>query len=604
MFKSSSSSYMKSSGNLEEMQNSQNYHHDEGATVLGGGTGYRTTYTSNYVAPTTYAYESSKTITNGGISPVYTKDIAYSTHSHSHHGHTHGHTHGGVVSQEHLRWLRSQDHTLTYANDAAASDEMTHLNDMLSEIKMKVLVYTGCNRLLTSQLARLQRMESFKNFQMDVSRLQTRRVDTSHHESQLRASFAQYKAEADDLRNRYAMVDQTRTDQMTKIEALMQQMSQLDAQISLFRSQKVEFDSRYQLAMADGDMLSRELSRARAEMESERSACASFKAEVHHLEGQQYVSELTELKNRIRSFSIMPHTEVIQADLKAAVHMIRQEYEHSRNSLKTNFDFEINEIHTRWMSKYKQSESMRMEVAEMRAQADRLRVIEIENADLRASIAKLEQSLHVAESQNYSMEAEFSQKSHRWAELKRMLEAEQLAFGSKSKLYGEVVIYRDILEGRADFLEHGSSHVSTHAHDTHTHAVAATRSARMHSFQNQTQGMHLGNISLHIVDWEGRNVVVKNVTTHDMSLSGWRIVQSTAHGSSNEFTFPHGIVIRPGQKLTIWSNDQGEQDHLPDHIVFHHGAWFHEKRAAKTMLYDDHGKEQATYSLMHSSQDN
>jgi hypothetical protein len=63
-------------------------------------------------------------------------------------------------------------------------------------------------------------------------------------------------------------------------------------------------------------------------MESERSACASFKAEVHHLEGQQYVSELTELKNRIRSFSIMPHTEVIQADLKAAVHMIRQEYEH------------------------------------------------------------------------------------------------------------------------------------------------------------------------------------------------------------------------------------------------------------------------------------
>jgi hypothetical protein len=60
------------------------------------------------------------------------------------------------------------------------------------------------------------------------------------------------------------MVEQTRTDQMTKIEALMQQMSQLDAQISLFRSQKVEFDSRYQLAMADGDMLSRELSRARA----------------------------------------------------------------------------------------------------------------------------------------------------------------------------------------------------------------------------------------------------------------------------------------------------------------------------------------------------
>lgn len=566
--------------------------------MLGGGTtGYRTTYTSNYVAPTAYSYESSKMITNGGISPVYTKDIAYSTHSHSH-SHGHDHLHTGVISHEHLRWLRSQDHTLTYANDAAASDEMQHLNDMLSEIKMKVLVYTGCNRLLISQLARLQRMETFKNFEMDVSRLQSRRVDTSHHESQLRASFAQYKAEADDLRNRYTMVDQTRHDQMTKIEALMQQMSQLDAQISLFRSQKVEFDSRYQLAMADGDMLSRELSRARAELDSERSACASFKAEVHHLESQHYVSELTELKNRIKSFSIMPHTEVIQADLKAAVHQIRMEYEHSRNSLKSNFDFEIGEIHTRWMTKYKQSESMRMEVAEMRAQADRLRVIEIENNDLRASIAKLEQSLHAAESQNYSMEAEFSQKSHRWAELKRMLEAEQLAFGSKSKLYGEVVIYRDILEGRADFLEHGSSsYVSTQA-------VAATRSARMHSFQNQTQGMHLGNVSLHIVDWEGRNVAVKNVTTRDMSMAGWRIVQTTAHGASNEFVFPHGIVLRPGQKLTIWSNDQGEQDNLPDHIVFHHGAWFHEKQAAKTMMYDDHGKEQATYSLMHSSQDN
>jgi hypothetical protein len=66
------------------------------------------------------------------------------------------------------------------------------------------------------------------------------------------------------LTSRYASVEKARLDQIAQIDMLIKQIADLEAHIGLFRAQKIEFDERYQHALADNDMLATDLKRARS----------------------------------------------------------------------------------------------------------------------------------------------------------------------------------------------------------------------------------------------------------------------------------------------------------------------------------------------------
>jgi len=502
-----------------------------------------------------------------------------------------------VCPRRRIRRLREAEWSTHFNSDAAASEEMKRLNNLLSDYKMEVLVLEGNNRRLTQELTRLSRpLDAFNQLEIAMkSTTSTKSVDWTAHERQLQVDFGRYKAEAEEIRVKYASVEKTRQDQLLQIDTVMKRIATLEADIGLFSAQKKEFDDRYQRAMSENGVLATDLQRAKSELEVERQARARFEAQVQHMasETHEYAMVVKKLKQDVMSFTTSPHTEIIQTDLKAAVEQIRRDYEMKRDELKMQFDVRIHEFQSLWSQENKNTEKLRLEVASMRAHRDRLLIMQKENSGLAGRISTLQRDLEAARRQYASLQEQFSMESTRWSEMKKILESEALLFGSRSKLYGEVVIYRDILEGKAHF------------EDTHA-TVQVTQKEKLHSFQDKSSGTNLGLVTLHIVDLDGRYVSLKNVTHSDVNLGGWTIKQWKGHGDAHgspmyTFQMPNNVVLHAGKAMKIWASGSGG-NHAPHDIVASH---IHEwcLHNSMTHLYDAHDQNQATYRRWHASED-
>jgi len=476
---------------------------------------------------------------------------------------------------------------LSITSDMDATTEMVRLNDklLLEQLIAKYYKLEEENRAIEMQLRGISTpVAGFEVIEQQLLQTMSRKhkMEWSAEHEQLCRDYASYKAEAADWHAKLGMIEKARHDRVSKIEIMMREISTRESEIGHYRGQKAEFEERYKRKLAEIEGMCNELKRFRMEAEIERQTLARLRAHKDMIaaENHEYAMFMQTLRNKVMEVTTMGSSDVLQTEIQLEIGQIRKDYEESRLKLEMAFRTRIEKFKS--TCNFSTAET-HVDISGLRQQRDRLLMHERENAELRTRMEALKIRIHATESQRVMMAEQHTMETQRWEQIMRELMAMQESMGGRGKLYTEVVIYKDILEGCK-----------------HAQVQVQEKKAEIHRFENATAGWHEKIISLHVVDWEGRFVAMKNMQATPMSVGGWTIVQKHANGSTkSSFTLPD-IVIQPGRKLTIWSMSEGETSDGRENINYT-GNWAHESEGLATELIDKHGHVTAGYSLTHVS---
>jgi len=477
--------------------------------------------------------------------------------------------------------------SLSITSDMDATTEMVRLNDklLLEQLIAKYFQLETDNQALEVQLRGISTpVSGFEVVEQQLIQAMSRKskMEWSAEHEQLCRDYASYKAEAADWHTKLGMIEKARHDRVTKIEMMMREISTRESEIGHYRGQKAEFEERYKRKLAEIEGMCNELKRFRIEAEIERQTLARLRAHKDMIaaENAEYANFMHILRSKVMEVTTMGSSDVLQTEIQLEIGQIRTDYEESRRKLELAFRSRI--------EKFKSTCNFEQvvvgeDISGLRQQRDRLLMHERENAELRTRMEALKIRLHATESQRMMMTEQHTMETQRWEQIMRDLMAMQETMGGRGKLYTEVVIYKDILEGC-----------------THQTQVQEVKKSEIHRFENATAGWHEKIVSLHVVDWEGRFVAMKNMQSAPISVGGWTIVQkNTSGGTRCTFTLPD-IVIQPGRKLTIWSASENETSDGRENICYT-GNWAHESEGLATELIDRTGHVTAGYSLTHVS---
>jgi len=241
-----------------------------------------------------------------------------------------------------------------------------------------------------------------------------------------------------------------------------------------------------------------------------------------------------------------------------------------------------------------------LELNRLHAQCKERVNLEKENMELRRRLDELQHRIRMLMNRRAMLEEQRQTDIANWEAMQRKAAGMRHDFGKHSGLYGEVEVYKEILEGcRHKHVEKPSPKplpIKPPPPPTPPLPVPAPvvveKPVYVTWVEKKTKGMHLGRVAFQTIEYKGRYITIKNVSAHLVSLDRWKIVQKDAQGRKvNRFRFPNGITLRPGHTITIWSNNENQSNTLPNHLVYRKGRWGTEKDHLTTLLYDEFDTE-------------
>jgi len=184
------------------------------------------------------------------------------------------------------------------------------------------------------------------------------------------------------------------------------------------------------------------------ELVKERKECEALEAKAHKLNETitGHEQSINMMRKEVHEVSAVPTNAVVLSDLKRNVEAIRQDYERTRDEMSTGFEQRVNKFYSMWQEESKTTERMRAELAELRSKYDQIKQLEKENHNLRDQMTALQKEQHYSVQKQAHMKQQCVEAERECEKLKKVVETERANLSDKSKLLGEVAVYRDIVE--------------------------------------------------------------------------------------------------------------------------------------------------------------
>lgn len=504
--------------------------------------------------------------------------------------------------------------------------EMQDLNDRLASYIEKVRFLEAQNRKLAGDLEALRSRwgkDTSSIRQMYEGELQEARKvidDTAKAKAQIEGQIARLQDDLADYRHKYEEALRLREGDKEKIDGLLTQLSDAEAEIALLRRRIENMEEEVARLKKENQRLSAELQKARSDLDQETLNRIDYQNQVQTLmEEIEFLrrvhdQEIKELQALAARDTTAENREFFKNELALAIRDIRNEYDQIAAQNKTDMEswykLKVQEIHTA-------SARQNMETGYQKEETKRLRS---QLGDLRGKLADLEgrNSLLEKQVQELTYQLEDDQRQYeaalndRDAQIRKMREEcqalmveLQMLLDTKQTLDAEIAIYRKMLEGeenRTGLRQLVEQVVKTHSlqqqEDTESMRVVKGETATRTSFQRSAKG----NISIAECHPEGKYIVLENTNRNKEELMDeWKLKRKIDGKKEVVFTMPSKFVLKPGKTVKIWARGQGGSHNPPEQLVFEGEDNWGLGNNVQTILYNKDGEERATHIQRTSS---
>jgi len=498
--------------------------------------------------------------------------------------------------------------------------EMSELNDRLAGYIEKVRFLEAQNRKLNADLEMLRGRMGKETSSIKIiyeSELTTARKvveDTGKQKEDLSNQLRKLQDDANEMKRRYEEAVRGRQGDREKIDDLLVQLSNLEAEIALLKRRIALLEEEIARLKKENTRLMSELQRVRMELDQETLNRIDYQNQVQTLLEEidflrrAHDQEIKDLQAIAARDTTSENREFFRNELASAIRDIRAEYDAlnqaNRNDIESWYKLKVQEIETA-------SARQNMEQGYQKDEVKRLRT---QLTDLRGKLADLEGRNSLLEKQiaelNYQIEDD--QRSYedalnaKDAQIRKMREEcqalmveLQMLLDTKQTLDAEIAIYRKMLEGEGDgpgLKQLVEQVVRTtginEATDTETMRVIKGETSSRQSYQRSAKG----NVSIHETSPEGKFIVLEN--THrakEENIGEWKLKRKVDGKREIVYTLPRDFVLKPGKTVKVWARNQGGIHSPPDQLVFDGEETFGVGSNVHTILYNRDGEERATH---------
>jgi len=185
------------------------------------------------------------------------------------------------------------------------------------------------------------------------------------------------------------------------------------------------------------------------------------------------------------------------------------------------------------------------------------------------------------------------------AELQALLDTKQI-------LDAEIAIYRKMLEGeehRAGIRQMVEQVVKSHSlqqqEDTESQRHVRGEMSTRTTFQRSAKG----NVTIAECDPDGKFVVLENShRSKDENIGEWKLKRKIDGKKEVVYTFPAGIIIKPGKTTKVFARDQMGANNPPAELIFEGENSWGTGNHIQTVLINKENEERATHTQRTVSQ--
>jgi intermediate filament protein if len=498
--------------------------------------------------------------------------------------------------------------------------DLQDLNDRLASYIEKVRFLEAQNRKLGADLEALRNRwgkdtSSIKSmYEGELAQARKLIDDTSKAKADVEAQIGRLQQELADYRRRYEDVMRGRDGDKEKLDGLMSQLSDAEAEIGLLRRRITHLEDEVGRLKKENMRLQGELSKARSDLDQETLNRIDYQNQVQTLlEEIEFLrrvhdQEIKELQALAVRDTTAENREFFKNELAMAIRDIRNEYDQISTQNKTDMDswykLKVQEVQTA-------TARQNMETGYQKEETKRLRV---QLGDLRGKLADLESKNSMLEKQvqELTYQLEDDQRSYeaqlndRDAQIRKMREEcqalmveLQMLLDTKQTLDAEIAIYRKMLEGeenRAGLRQLVEQVVKTHSlqqhDDTESTRVIKGETATRSSFQRSAKG----NVSISECSPDGKFIILENThRSKDENLDEWRLKRKLDGRKEVVFTFPPKFALKAGKSVKIWARNTGGVHSPPEQLIFEGEDSWGTGHNVQTIVYNKDGDERATH---------
>uniref|UniRef100_A0A914C3M7 Intermediate filament protein n=1 Tax=Acrobeloides nanus TaxID=290746 RepID=A0A914C3M7_9BILA len=498
--------------------------------------------------------------------------------------------------------------------------EMSELNDRLAGYIEKVRFLEAQNRKLNADLEMLRGRMGKETSSIKIiyeSELTTARKvveDTGRQKEDLSNQLRKLQDEVNEMKRKYEEAVRGRQGDREKIDDLLVQLSNLEAEIALLKRRIALLEEEIARLKKENARLMSELQRVRMELDQETLNRIDYQNQVQTLLEEidflrrAHDQEIKDLQAIAARDTTSENREFFRNELANAIRDIRAEYDAlnqaNRNDIESWYKLKVQEIETASARQNMEQGYQKDEVKRLRTQLTDLRGkladLEGRNALLEKQIAELNYQIEDDQrSYEDALNAKDAQIRKMREECQALMVELQMLLDTKQTLDAEIAIYRKMLEGEGDgpgLKQLVEQVVRTtginEATDTETMRVIKGETSSRQSYQRSAKG----NVSIHETSPEGKFIVLEN--THrakEENIGEWKLKRKVDGKREIVYTLPRDFVLRPGKTVKVWARNQGGIHSPPDQLVFDGEETFGVGSNVHTILYNRDGEERATH---------
>uniref|UniRef100_A0A0K0EY44 SH2 domain-containing protein n=1 Tax=Strongyloides venezuelensis TaxID=75913 RepID=A0A0K0EY44_STRVS len=497
--------------------------------------------------------------------------------------------------------------------------EMTILNDRLASYIEKVRFLEAQNRKLKADLDLLKSRcgkESYSIKEMYEKEIHEARqlfLNTNREREQLEKAIHELLEEIRLFRDKYDNAKYGREVDREKINKLIEQLCQMEAETRCMRKQIENLNDDVVDLKKQNALLLQELQKTRNDVDQETLNKIDYQNQVQTLlEEIRFISdaneqEIIDLQNMAYRDTTTENREYFKQELVSAMKDIREEYdqicEAQRTEMESWYRIKVQEIHTKCATKELEQSYCKEEVRKLRSQCidirGRLSELESRNAILEKQAEELRYQMS-DEARSY--EAQIADRDNQINKMKKeanalMIEL-QLLLDKKTTLDAEIAIYKSLLDGEANRV--GLSQLTDRVRGyTFSNETLINQKRIVKGEQTTRSGFQRsakGNVSIIEANLDGKVITLENSNrSKSENIGGWQIKRliGGSHPREITYTFPKDFILRPLKTVKIYARNEGV--HNPPESIVTNEETFGSGVHVQTFLYNHIGEERATF---------